>query len=85
MRVVCIWREGYDYSRTVEDWLVNFERFTGKEIESIDPGTKHGEEFCQAYDVVGYPTILALSDDGAVLESWQGTMMPTIDEVNYWA
>lgn len=85
MRVVCIWREGYDYSRTVEDWLVSFERFTGKQIESIDPGTKHGEEFCRAYDVVEYPTILALSDDGAVLESWQGTMMPTIDEVNYWA
>lgn len=84
MRVVCVWREGYDYSRTVEDWLTGFERFTGKEVESIDPGTKDGTDFCRAYDVVEYPTMMALGDDGAVLATWRGAMMPTFDEVNYW-
>lgn len=84
MRVVCVWREGYDYSRTVEEWLTGFERFTGKEVESIDPGTRAGEEFCRAYDIVEYPTMMALSDDGAVLALWRGTMLPTFDEVNYW-
>lgn len=85
MRVVCVWREGYDYSRTVEEWLVGFERATGKEIESIDPGTKAGMDFCRAYDIVEYPTMMSLSDDGAVLAMWRGAMLPTFDEVSYWA
>lgn len=84
MRVVCVWRSQSDYGRTVEEWMTEFERRLGKEIESLDPDTKEGESFCRAYDVVEYPTILALGDDGAVLASWRGTMMPMFDEVSYW-
>lgn len=82
--MVCVWREKSDYGRTVEEWLTEFERRTGKEIESIDPDTKDGEGFCRAYDVVEYPTILALNDDGSVLSTWRGTMLPLFDEVSYW-
>lgn len=85
MRVVCVWREGYDYSRTVEEWLREFEHRNNVEVESIDPETREGESFCRAYDVVEYPTILALGDDGAVLAMWRGEMLPTFDEVAYWA
>lgn len=84
MRVVCVWRERSDYGRTVEEWLTEFERRTGKEIESLDPDAKEGESFCRAYDVVEYPTILALNDDGSVLAEWRGTMLPLFDEVSYW-
>lgn len=84
MRVVCVWRRESDYGRTVEEWIMAFERQTGKEIESLDPDTKEGEGFCRAYDIVEYPTIMALGDDGAVLASWRGTMLPLFDEVSYW-
>lgn len=84
MRVVCVWRDQSDYGRAVEEWMTEFERRSGKEIESLDPDTKDGESFCRAYDVVEYPTILALGDDGAVLASWRGTMLPLFDEVSYW-
>lgn len=85
MRVVCVWRDQSDYGRSVEEWITEFERRTGKEIETIDPDSTEGESFCRAYDVVEYPTILALGDDGAVLASWQGKMLPLFDEVAYWA
>lgn len=84
MRVVCIWRRDSDYGRTVEEWLTEFERRTGAEIESLDPDSREGESLCRAYDVVEYPTILALNDDGSVLSLWRGQMLPTFDEVNYW-
>ena len=84
MRVVCVWREQSDYGRAVEEWMMEFERRTGKEIESLDPDSKEGESFCRAYDVVEYPTILALGDDGSVLATWRGTMLPLFDEVSYW-
>ena len=68
----------------VEEWLTEFERRTGVEIESLDPDSREGESLCRAYDVVEYPTILALNDDGGVLALWRGQMLPTFDEVNYW-
>ncbi len=86
MRVVFVWREGEDYSRTVEEWITEFERRTGKEVESISPDGRDGAGFCQAYDIVEYPTVLALGNDGAVLESWRGIReLPTFDAVSYWA
>lgn len=84
MRVVVVWREGYDYSRTVEDWIRDFTRRAGVDVESVDPGTREGESFCRSYDVVEYPTILALGEDGAVLAMWRGVMLPTFSEVSYW-
>ena len=81
-RVVCVCRDGMDYSRTVFDWIEDFRRRTGKTIEVIDPDRETG--FCESYDIVEYPTILALNDNGAVLASWRGQTMPLFDEVNYY-
>lgn len=85
MRVVCVWREGEDYSRTVEEWLREFERRTGREVESMSPDGREGVDFCRAYDVVEYPTILALGENGEVLSMWRGKQMPLFDEVSYWS
>ena len=83
MRVVCVWRDNTDYAREVTEWLHEFER-KGKEVESLDPDTLAGESFARAYDVVEYPTVLAVDDRGGVLQEWRGTPMPQIDEVMYY-
>ena len=85
MRVVCVWKDNSDYSREMIEWLENFQRRTGKEIESIDPESMAGGDFASIYDVVEYPTLLALADDGRVLEAWRGMPLPRIDEVSYFA
>lgn len=82
MRVVCIYRDNQDYSRSVNEWLENFRRQTGREIEIMDPDTNTG--FCEAYDVVEYPTIMALSDRGEVRAFWSGKDLPLINEVLYY-
>lgn len=84
MRVICVWRRESDYGRTVEEWLTEFERRTGVEIESLDPDTREGESICRAYDIVEYPTIIAIDNNGGVLSVWKGRNLPTFDEVNYW-
>ena len=70
MRVVIIWREGEGYSRTVSDWLRDFERRTGKQLESYSPDDGGGLSLCRAYDVVEYPTMMALDDYGRLLQRW---------------
>lgn len=83
MRVVCVYRDNQDYSRMVFEWLENFRRQTGREIEVVDPD--EDEIFCETYDVVEYPTILALDNNGSVVSSWRGKTLPLIDEVLYYA
>lgn len=82
MRVVCVWREESEHGRTVREWLNDFERQTGREIENINPD--ENAAFCNAYDVVEYPTILALHNDGTVAMSWRGASMPRIDDVLFY-
>lgn len=85
MKAVIVWKDNTDYSREVLDWVNEFEKRTGKEIESIDPESIDGENFARVYDVVEYPTIFGLDNSGKVLESWRGTPLPRIDEVSYYA
>lgn len=82
MRVVCVFREEQDYSRSVNEWLTAFYRQTGKQIETLDPDRERN--FCETYDVVEYPTILALGNSGEVLAMWKGRELPLINEVSYY-
>ncbi len=85
MRLVVVGRDMADYSRMMNEWIREFERRTGREVEVIDPDSGDGISLCRAYDVVEYPTILALNDsDGAVLSMWRGQNLPTFDEVTFW-
>lgn len=85
MRVVIVYKENSDHAREVIDYLRDFERQTGKMLEEIDPEKRENIGFVEAYDVVEYPTILALTDDGQVVNSWRGTPLPMINEVSYYA
>lgn len=82
MRVICIFRDNQDYTRSVTDWLENFRRQTGREIETMDPD--ENVNFCETYDIVEYPTIIALDNQGSVREMWRGRDLPLINEVLYY-
>lgn len=84
MRVACVYKEDTDYAREVSEWFSDFKYQTGKEVEAVDPESIEGEIFCRARDIVEYPTVVALADDGQVLKEWRGTPLPQIDEVAYY-
>ncbi len=82
MRVVCVYREERDYSRTVSDWLEDFYRHTGKRIETIDPDKEIN--FCEAYGIMEHPTLMALGPNGETVCTWKGLPLPLFDEVSYY-
>jgi len=84
MRVVAVTKDNTDYARAVSIFLDDFARQTGRTLETLDPETPDGATFCRTYDIVEYPSIVALSDDGQVQNIWRGTMLPTISEVSYY-
>ena len=84
MRVVVVYKNNTEYARTIIEFLRDFNRQTGHELEELDPDTPDGVSFCRAYDIVEYPSIIALSDDGAMQQTWRGLPLPTISEVSYY-
>ncbi len=82
MRVVCVYRDKQDYTRSVEEWIENLRRQTGREIETMDPDKN--SSFCETYDIVEYPTILALGNDGSIRAIWSGRNLPLMNDVLYY-
>jgi len=84
MRVVVIYKDNTDNTRTVTDFLRDFEHQTGHVLETLDPDTAEGMLFCDTYGIVEYPAMIALSDDGIMQNFWKGIPLPTINEVSYY-
>lgn len=85
MKVAVVYRSESEHAREVEDYLRDFRSRTGRELETIDPDSRDGGSMCRVYDIVEYPTIVAIADDGQVQNSWRGLPLPTISEVSYYA
>lgn len=85
MKVLVVYRSASEHGRTVEEYLRDFSRQTGNEIGTLDPDTKEGADMCRTYDIVEYPTVIALSDDGRMQSSWRGLPLPTISELSYYS
>ena len=84
MRVLVLYKEQTDYARQVSDYINDFKRQTGHELETLDPESPDGVSFCTTYDILEFPTLVALSDDGQLQNSWRGLPLPTISEVSYY-
>ncbi len=85
MRVVVIYKNESDHARNVLDFLRDFKRQTGRDLQTLEPDSAEGESFCRAYDIVEYPTIIALSDNSIMQNMWTGIPLPTISEVSYYS
>jgi len=84
MRVMVIYKEQTDYARQVIDYLHDFQRQTGHELEVMNPESSEGISFCETYDIMEYPTLVAISYDGKLQNQWRGLPLPTISEVSYY-
>ena len=84
MRVVVIYKEETDYARQVTDFMRDFERQTSHTLETLNPESPEGISFTATYDIMEFPTVVALSDDGRLQNMWPGLPLPTINELSYY-
>ena len=84
MRIVVVYKEQTDYARQVIDYLADFKRQTGHDLEVLNPESPEGIDFTLAYDIMQLPTIIAISDGGILQNTWEGLPLPTISEVSYY-
>lgn len=83
MRVVMVTRQDTDYTRESMDWISEFKRDTGIDVEIEDPETISGEMFATHHDIVQYPCVCVIRDDDLkVIAKWAGKL-PKSEEVSY--
>jgi hypothetical protein len=86
MKVVVLYRPNSEHSRKVEEFVRDFTHSNAdRRIELVSLDTRDGASTATLYDVMQYPAVLALGNDGSVLREWEGEMLPLMNEVAYYA
>jgi hypothetical protein len=82
MRLVIIYRPNSEYSRITEEFVKDYQdRYQFQSVEIVDVDTREGIALVTLYDIMQYPAVLALQNDGSTQKIWQGPQLPPIGEV----
>jgi hypothetical protein len=87
VKLLILYRPESEHSREIEDFVRDFGRMyeAARRVELQSLNTRDGAATASIYDIFSYPAILALADDGSVLNVWQGKPLPLMDEVAAYA
>lgn len=86
MKVLVLYRPQSEHGRMIDEFIHEFQRRHGDErleIQNID--TRDGSATASLYDIMRYPAILVLQDDGYLSKSWEGDQLPLMDEIVSYA
>jgi len=83
VKVLVLYQPNSEYATTAESYVRDFQRQhdLGGKMELVSVNTREGAATASLYDIMAYPSILALADDGSVVNSWMGPQLPLMDEV----
>lgn len=82
MKVVIIYRPNSEHGRMVEAFVRDYQmQHQDGRLEVLDVDSRDGSATASLYDIMQHPAILILRDDGSVAKSWEGDMLPLMDEV----
>lgn len=86
MKVVVLYRPNSQHSRTMEEFVQEYQRrYDPTHIEALSIDTRDGIAMATLYDIVNYPAILVVQNDGSAQKIWQGDSLPLMDEVVSYA
>jgi hypothetical protein len=85
MKVVILYRPNSEHGRQVETFIRDYQtRHEGGRLEVLNIDSRDGDATASLYDIMQYPAILALRNDGSVMKAWQGEALPMMDEIAYY-
>lgn len=85
MRICILYRPDSDYARSVEEFAHDFEARHNHKAELLSLDTREGAALASLYDIMQYPAILVLRDDGQLIQQWTGPQLPLMSEVFSYA
>lgn len=85
MKVVVLYRPQSEHARQVETFIRDFQaRHDSSKLQVVNIDSQEGSATAAIYEVMQYPAILAVRNDGSILKDWQGNALPLMDEVAYY-
>ena len=86
MKVLILYRPDSEHARLVEEFIHEYKSREGdRHLEVLNIDTRDGSAAATLYDVLQYPAILVIQNDGTIQRSWEGDRLPLIDEVVAYA
>ena len=83
MKVLILYRPDSEHSTIVETFVRDFQHLhdMGEKVELVSVNTRDGAATASLYDIWQFPTIMAVADDGHMINMWQGEPLPLMDDV----
>lgn len=81
MKLIMLYHPHSEFARTVEEYVTDFARLQGGDIELVSLETREGADTARLYDVVRYPALLAVRGDSSLAKQWQDDKLPLMTEV----
>ncbi len=81
MKATILYHPESEFSRSVETYAEDFRRIRNKQIDLVNLGTREGAEMARLYDIVSYPAVLVIRDNGELMKEWQSSQLPLMNEV----
>jgi hypothetical protein len=86
MKVLVLYRPNSEHGRIVEEFIHDFQRrHPSERLEVLNIDSRDGSAMASLYDIMSYPAVLVVQDDGYVQRSWEGDSLPLMDEVASYA
>jgi hypothetical protein len=80
-----LYRPNSEGAGKAEDYTIEYSRrHPGRSIEMISVDSPEGVEKARIYGITNYPAILAVSDDGGLLQVWQDEHLPLMNEIDFY-
>ncbi|HVC36642.1 MAG TPA: hypothetical protein VNE40_04360 [Candidatus Dormibacteraeota bacterium] len=85
MKISIIYRPSSDHGKDIESFIQDFRRrHDSSRVEVLNIDSREGSAMASLYDVMNYPAILVLQDDGTPIKVWEGEVLPLMDEIAYY-
>ncbi len=81
MKLCILYHPKSEHARKVEEFAHDFKRQKDRDIELLSLETREGSAIASIYDIVQYPALLAMQDNGQLLKNWEGEELPLMNEV----
>jgi hypothetical protein len=81
MNILILYRPNSEHGRLIEEFVHEYRNRHPDRLEVIDIDTREGIANATLYDIMQYPAILVVQDNGSVQKVWEGPQLPLMDEV----
>lgn len=82
MKLLVLYRPTSEHARVTEEFIAELKhRYPEVAIDVEDVDSPNGSRLVETYDILEYPSLLALDNVGSVVNIWVGSSLPLINDV----